>query len=95
MRIPSQLCDQCQNSERGVRCLFSLAFAVLSSVLTLVFNALLFSDPTLGFQGQLDKVEQLKKDLPNVHVLDQFANAANPEAHFTWTGTYPYKMLSD
>lgn len=60
-----------------------------------MFNALLFSDPMLGFQGQLDKVEQLKKDLPNVHVLDQFANAANPEAHFAWTGTYPYKMLSD
>ncbi|CAN6215087.1 unnamed protein product [Urochloa humidicola] len=44
------------------------------------------TDPTLGFQGQLDKVEQLKKEIPNVHVLDQFANAANPEAHFTWTG---------
>ncbi|RCV20667.1 hypothetical protein SEVIR_4G072600v4 [Setaria viridis] len=44
------------------------------------------TDPMLGFQGQLDKVEQLKKDLPNVHVLDQFANAANPEAHFAWTG---------
>ncbi|CAN6165099.1 unnamed protein product [Urochloa humidicola] len=36
------------------------------------------TDPTLGFQGQLDKVEQLKKEIPNVHVLDQFANAANP-----------------
>jgi cysteine synthase A len=46
------------------------------------------TDPSLGFQGQLDKVEQLKKEIPNVHVLDQFANAANPEAHFTWTGTY-------
>jgi cysteine synthase A len=36
-------------------------------------------------------MEQLKKDLPNLHVLDQLANPANPEAHFTWTGTYPYK----
>jgi cysteine synthase A len=47
----------------------------------------LFSDPTLGFQGQLDKLEQLKKEIPNVHFLDQTANAANPEAHFTWTGS--------
>ena len=53
-----------------------------------MFNAMPFLDPTLGFQGQLDKVEQLKKEIPNVHILDQFANAANPEAHFTWTGTY-------
>ena len=39
-------------------------------------------------------MEQLKKDLPNLHVLDQLANPANPEAHFTWTGTYPYKNSS-
>jgi hypothetical protein len=56
---------------------------------------MLSSDPTLGFQGQLDKVEQLKKEIPNVHVLDQFANAANPEAHFKWTGTYLYKGPSN
>ncbi|CAL5036787.1 unnamed protein product [Urochloa decumbens] len=49
------------------------------------------TDPTLGFQGQLDKVEELKKEIPNVHVLDQFANAANPEAHFTWTGPEIWK----
>jgi len=56
---------------------------------------MLFSDPTLGFHGQLDKVEQLKKEIPNVHVLDQFANAANPEAHFKWTGNYLYKGPSN
>ncbi|KAK3128398.1 hypothetical protein QOZ80_6BG0461030 [Eleusine coracana subsp. coracana] len=47
---------------------------------------LVLTDPTLGFQGQLDKVAQLKKDIPSVHVLDQFTNVANPEAHFKWTG---------
>ncbi|KAG0512801.1 hypothetical protein BDA96_10G045600 [Sorghum bicolor] len=52
---------------------------------------LVLTDPTLGFQGQLDKVEQLKKEIPNVHVLDQFANAANPEAHFKWTGPEIWK----
>ncbi|GJM94750.1 hypothetical protein PR202_ga11425 [Eleusine coracana subsp. coracana] len=49
------------------------------------------TDPALGFQGQDDKVEKLKKDLPNVHVLDQFANAANPEAHHRWTGPEIWK----
>jgi cysteine synthase A len=45
------------------------------------------ADPTLGFQGLVDKVEQLKKELPNVHVLNQFSNPANQEAHMRLTGT--------
>ncbi|KAF7045748.1 hypothetical protein CFC21_054827 [Triticum aestivum] len=49
------------------------------------------SDPTLGFPGLVDKVEQLKKELPNVHVLDQFANPANPDAHIRWTGPEIWK----
>ncbi|TVU12594.1 hypothetical protein EJB05_46245, partial [Eragrostis curvula] len=52
---------------------------------------LVLTDPILRFQGQIDKVAQLKKDIPNVHVLDQFANAANPEAHFKWTGPEIWK----
>ncbi|KAK3131615.1 hypothetical protein QOZ80_6AG0508830 [Eleusine coracana subsp. coracana] len=48
-------------------------------------------NPTLGFQGQLDKVAQFKKDIPNVHVLDQFTNVAYPEAHFKWTGPKIWK----
>ena len=45
-----------------------------------------YADPTLGFLGVNAKVEQLKKELPNVHVLDQFSNKANTEAHIRWTG---------
>ena len=45
-----------------------------------------YADPALGFPGINEKVEQLKKELPNVHVLDQFSNKANPEAHIRWTG---------
>ncbi|XP_019704868.1 cysteine synthase isoform X2 [Elaeis guineensis] len=44
------------------------------------------SDPKLGFQGASDRVEQLKENIPNVYVLDQLTNAANPEAHYTGTG---------
>ena len=51
------------------------------------FGVTKLADPALGFPGQVEKVEQLKKELPNVHVLDQFSNPANPEAHIRWTGT--------
>ena len=44
------------------------------------------TDPKLGFQGLIKRIEQLKESDPNVYVLDQFANPANPEAHFTGTG---------
>ncbi|KAM0845859.1 hypothetical protein ACQ4PT_056093 [Festuca glaucescens] len=49
------------------------------------------TDPELRFPGQVAKVEQLKKELPNVHVLNQFANPANPEAHIRWTGPEIWK----
>jgi len=39
------------------------------------------ADPALGFQGQLERVEQMKVNNPNKHVLEQFANPTNPEAH--------------
>ncbi|XP_020100056.1 cysteine synthase-like [Ananas comosus] len=51
----------------------------------------LLTDPSLGFQGQVEKVEQLKKEIPNVYVLDQFTNTANPEAHFKGTGPEIWK----
>lgn len=39
-----------------------------------------------GFKGLLDRVEQLKDEMENVYVIDQFTNSANPDAHFRWTG---------
>ncbi|KAH7681978.1 Cysteine synthase protein [Dioscorea alata] len=51
----------------------------------------LITDPKLGFQGQIRRIEQLKESDPNVYVLDQFANPANPEAHFTGTGPEIWK----
>ncbi|KAG8069656.1 hypothetical protein GUJ93_ZPchr0006g41954 [Zizania palustris] len=49
------------------------------------------TDPALGFQGLVDKTKQLKKELPNVHVLNQFANPANQDAHIRWTGPEIWK----
>ncbi|KAF0934172.1 hypothetical protein E2562_023433 [Oryza meyeriana var. granulata] len=49
-------------------------------------------DPALnGFQGLLDRVEELKKDMENVFFIDQFTNPANPDAHFRWTGPEIWK----
>ncbi|XP_066318233.1 cysteine synthase-like [Miscanthus floridulus] len=39
-----------------------------------------------GFKGLLDRVEQLKNEMENVYVIDQFTNPANPDTHFRWTG---------
>ncbi|XP_062223698.1 cysteine synthase-like isoform X1 [Phragmites australis] len=48
---------------------------------------LYLADPALkGFKGLLDRVEQLKKEMENIYVVDQFTNPANPDAHFRWTG---------
>jgi hypothetical protein len=44
------------------------------------------ADPALGFPGMYEKVEQLKKELPNMHVLDQTTNEANPEVRMRWIG---------
>ncbi|PNT76631.1 cysteine synthase isoform X1 [Brachypodium distachyon] len=52
---------------------------------------LFITDPALGYPGMVDKVEQLKKELPNVHVLYQFVNPANPDAHVRWTGPEIWK----
>lgn len=45
-----------------------------------------FSDPKLGIQGLIDRVDKLKESIPDVYVIDQFINPANPEAHFRSTG---------
>lgn len=48
-------------------------------------------DPAInGFKGLLDRVEQLKNEMENVYVVDQFTNPANPDAHFRWTGNMIY-----
>ncbi|KAL6630104.1 hypothetical protein ACP70R_029869 [Stipagrostis hirtigluma subsp. patula] len=44
-----------------------------------------------GFKGLLDRVEQLKEEMENVYVVDQFTNPANPDAHFRWTGPEIWK----
>uniref|UniRef100_A0A1D1YZ07 Cysteine synthase n=1 Tax=Anthurium amnicola TaxID=1678845 RepID=A0A1D1YZ07_9ARAE len=49
------------------------------------------TDSELGMQGVIQKLDQLTLDIPNVHVLDQLSNPANPEAHFMGTGPEIWK----
>lgn len=39
-----------------------------------------------GMQGTVDKVNELKKEIPESFVASQFDNPANPEAHYHTTG---------
>ncbi|BAF19798.1 cysteine synthase-like [Oryza sativa Japonica Group] len=52
---------------------------------------LILTDPAIGFNGMMDKVEELMKSIPNSHCLNQVTNPANPEAHFMWTGPEIWK----
>lgn len=45
------------------------------------------TDPALGYNGIVDKVEGLIKIISNSHCLNQATNPANPEAHFKCTIT--------
>ncbi|KAG0500493.1 hypothetical protein HPP92_000565 [Vanilla planifolia] len=49
------------------------------------------TDPKLGMKGIFDQLNHLKEKDPNIHVLDQLTNPANPEAHFVSTGPEIWK----
>ncbi|PKU82364.1 cysteine synthase [Dendrobium catenatum] len=51
----------------------------------------LLTDPKLGIKAIYTTVDQLKEKDPNIFVLDQTTNPANPEAHFLSTGPEIWK----
>ncbi|KAJ7520306.1 hypothetical protein O6H91_19G000300 [Diphasiastrum complanatum] len=44
------------------------------------------TDPALGFEGILNKTQELLASTPNSHMLNQFGNLMNNEAHYCSTG---------
>ncbi|KAK8914144.1 hypothetical protein KSP39_PZI024349 [Platanthera zijinensis] len=51
----------------------------------------ILTDPKVGIKGIFDVADQLKEKDPNLFVLDQTTNPANPEAHFLSTGPEIWK----
>ena len=46
----------------------------------------ILSDPALGFKGVEDRAKAIVAAVPHAHMLDQFSNPANVEAHYRTTG---------
>ncbi|KAK3156389.1 hypothetical protein QOZ80_2AG0106670 [Eleusine coracana subsp. coracana] len=61
------------------------------TTLVAVTSVILVDASLNGFKGLLDRVEQLKEEVKNVFVVDQFTNPANLDAHFRWTGPEIWK----
>ena len=47
---------------------------------------LVLTDGKLGMQGAIDKAETLAREIPGGFLTGQFANPANPKAHYDTTG---------
>ena len=47
---------------------------------------LVLTPGALGMQGAVDKAEELARTIPGSFIPDQFANPANPAAHYRTTG---------
>lgn len=52
----------------------------------------ILTNPVDGVQGTIQRAKELADVLPDAHILNQFGNAANPEAHYRSTGPEIWKQ---
>lgn len=54
---------------------------------------LVLTDGALGMKGAIEKAEELKSGIPNSLIAGQFANPANPNAHYKTTAREIYEDM--
>ncbi|SHJ69274.1 PLP-dependent cysteine synthase family protein [Tepidibacter formicigenes] len=69
-------------------------FSIEKQIIMKALGAKIINTPTEeGLEGAFKKIEELKKQIKNVFVPDQFNNMDNPEIHYLSTGREIYEQL--
>lgn len=69
-------------------------FSMEKQIIMKALGAKIINTPTEdGLKGAFEKVEELKRQIGNVFVADQFNNQDNVEAHYLFTGREIYRQL--
>ncbi|MBB6215220.1 cysteine synthase A [Anaerosolibacter carboniphilus] len=69
-------------------------FSIEKQIIMKALGAQIINTPTeQGLEGAFKKVEELKSEIENVFVVNQFANMHNPEAHYLFTGKEIYEQM--
>lgn len=73
----------------GYRCMIVMpeSMSIERRILIRSFGAeLVLTDKSRGMQGAVDKARELREELGNAFIPDQFSNPDNPRAHYETTG---------